>query len=262
MRRGGRAGPADSSSGQARMALRERLGCCGRSEPVSDVSVMRATGEGPSASAPGESAPARARAVPIRVIETKLVRPLVRPGTVSRGDLLDRLTASKASSVVGVFAPAGYGKATLLAQSMALEQRPVARVSVDESDNDPVVLLLHVAVAVDRLFSLPPALFAMLASPGPFEPSAIHRVCSELSALPAHVLVLDDVHLAPVRLAATRSPRSHSTSGRPREPSCPDATRLACRSRGCEPVGGCWRSAPPILPWTKPRLVRCSNTLA
>jgi LuxR family maltose regulon positive regulatory protein len=129
------------------------------------------------------------------VIETKLIPPALRPGTVLLGHLLDRLAAAKAASVVGVFAPAGYGKTTLLAQSMARERRPVAWVSVDEGDNDPVVLLSHVAVALDRLVPLTPALFATLASPGPFEHSAIHRVCSVLSTLPAHVLVLDDVHL-------------------------------------------------------------------
>jgi LuxR family maltose regulon positive regulatory protein len=154
---------------------------------------MRATGEEALSSAAWESARARGQGVPAGVIETKLVPPLVRPGTVARRELLDRLTGAKASLVVGIFAPAGYGKTTLLAQSIAREQRPVAWVSVDQGDNDPVVLLLHVASAVDRVFSLTPALFAMLASPGPFQPSAIHRVCSELSTLPEHVLVLDDV---------------------------------------------------------------------
>ncbi|MGZ4187966.1 MAG: LuxR family transcriptional regulator [Solirubrobacteraceae bacterium] len=108
---------------------------------------------------------------------------------------MDRLTDARGSSVVGIFAPAGYGKTTLLAQSVAHEQRPVAWVSVDEGDNDPVVLLSHVAVAVDRLLPLTPALFAMLASPGPFEPRTIQRVCSELSTLSEHLLVLDDVQL-------------------------------------------------------------------
>jgi LuxR family transcriptional regulator, maltose regulon positive regulatory protein len=114
---------------------------------------------------------------------------------------LGRLADASTSSVVGIFAPAGYGKTTLLAQSVAHEQRPVAWVSVDEGDNDPVVLLSHIAVAVDRLFPLTPALFAMLASPGPFEASAIHRVCSELSTLPDHVLILDDVQLVTAALS-------------------------------------------------------------
>jgi LuxR family transcriptional regulator, maltose regulon positive regulatory protein len=142
-----------------------------------------------------QSVPGRDRAAPAGVIETKLVAPPVRPGTVVRGALLDRLAGAGASSVVGIFAPAGYGKTTLLAQLIAREQRPVAWVSLDEGDNDPVVLLLHVAVAVDRALALTPELFAILASPGPFEPSMISRVCSELSTVSEHLLVLDDVHL-------------------------------------------------------------------
>jgi LuxR family transcriptional regulator, maltose regulon positive regulatory protein len=133
--------------------------------------------------------------MPAGVIETKLVPPLVRSGIVARGELLERLAGAPASSVVGIFAPAGYGKTTLLAQLIAREQRPVAWVSLDPGDNDPVVLLLHAAVAVDRVLPLTSELFATLASPGPFEPGLIHRVCSELSRLPAYMLVLDDVHL-------------------------------------------------------------------
>ncbi len=147
------------------------------------------------ASAGGASGRGRGRDVSPGVIETKLIPPSLRPGTVARVDLLDRLAAARASPVVCVFAPAGYGKTTLLAQMVAREQRPVVWVSVDEGDNDPVALLLHVAVAVDRVFSLTPELFAMLASAGPLQHSAMCRVCSELSTLPAHVLVLDDVQL-------------------------------------------------------------------
>jgi LuxR family transcriptional regulator, maltose regulon positive regulatory protein len=147
------------------------------------------------ASAPPGAVLTSDRPVPAGVIETKLVAPPVRPGTVARGALLERLAGAVASSVVGIFAPAGYGKTTLLAQLIAREQRPVAWVSLDEGDNDPVVLLLHVAVAVDRALALTPALFAVLASPGPFEPGVIYRVCSELSTVSEHLLVLDDVHL-------------------------------------------------------------------
>jgi LuxR family maltose regulon positive regulatory protein len=147
------------------------------------------------ASVPQDPILTRDRAVPAGVIETKLVPPEVRPGTVMRGELLDRLDGARASSVVGIFAPAGYGKTTLLAQLIAREQRPVAWVSLDEGDDDPVVLLLHVAVAVDRVLALTPELFAVLASPGPFEPGLIYRVCSELSMASEHLLVLDDVHL-------------------------------------------------------------------
>ena len=95
--------------------------------------------------------------------------------------------------MIAVSAPAGYGKTTLLAQLISRERRPVAWVSVDERDNDPVVLLLHVTAAIDRVVPVTPALFAMLSSPGLFDTSAMHRVCSELSTLPEHVVILDDV---------------------------------------------------------------------
>jgi len=171
-----------------RAALATRQCLCGLwLEPVSDDEAL--------ASAPRGSVLTSDRPVLAGVIETKLVPPPVRPGTVARGELLDRLAGAVASSVVGIFAPAGYGKTTLLAQLTAREQRPVAWVSLDEGDNDPVVLLSHVAVAVDRLLPLTRELFAVLASPGPFEPGLVYRVCSELSMVSEHLLVLDDVHL-------------------------------------------------------------------
>jgi ATP/maltotriose-dependent transcriptional regulator MalT len=159
------------------------------------VSVARPPADVSLAPALGTPARVSAQTAPTGVIETKLAAPLVRPGTVARGELVDRLTPASASSVAGIFAPAGYGKTTLLAQVIARERRPVAWVSVDEGDNDPMVLLLHVAVAIHRVVAVKPALIALLSSPGPFEPLVIHRVCSELSMLPEHVLVLDDVHL-------------------------------------------------------------------
>ena len=38
--------------------------------------------------------------------------------------------------------------------------------SVDQHDNDPVVLLTYVAVALDRVAPIDPAVFEALASPG------------------------------------------------------------------------------------------------
>ena len=46
----------------------------------------------------------------------KLLRPLVRPGTVSRPDLVERLVNHDARPIVSMVAPAGYGKTTLLSQ--------------------------------------------------------------------------------------------------------------------------------------------------
>jgi hypothetical protein len=113
-------------------------------KPESDASERPATHAVSSGSAALAPTHNRNQAPPLGVIETKLIPPRLRPGTVTRDELLDRLTCARASPFVGVFAPAGYGKTTLLAQFVARDERRVAWVSVDERDNDPVVLLSHV----------------------------------------------------------------------------------------------------------------------
>jgi LuxR family transcriptional regulator, maltose regulon positive regulatory protein len=84
------------------------------------------------------------------VIEAKLRPPRLRPGIVPRAALVRRLRGETAS-VVSLVASAGHGKTTLLAQWAAADQRPVVWVSIDTRDNDPLVLLEHVAAAVDRV---------------------------------------------------------------------------------------------------------------
>jgi LuxR family maltose regulon positive regulatory protein len=66
---------------------------------------------------------------------------MVRPGTVGRLPLLERLTRGDGGPIVSVVAPAGYGKTTVLSQWAERDGRAFAWVSVDEGDNDPKVLL-------------------------------------------------------------------------------------------------------------------------
>jgi len=75
-----------------------------------------------------------------QILESKLRRPWVRQGIVSRAALVDRLLASRRVPVVCVVAPAGYGKTTLLSQ-WAEQRGRAAWVSLDERDNDPEILL-------------------------------------------------------------------------------------------------------------------------
>jgi LuxR family maltose regulon positive regulatory protein len=70
-------------------------------------------------------------------------------------------------------------------------------VSVDQRDNDPVVLLTYIAEALHRVEPMPPAVFEALSAPGAgIETVLIPRVAAALSgrASPS-VLVLDDVHV-------------------------------------------------------------------
>ncbi|HET9248462.1 MAG TPA: hypothetical protein VFP13_00785, partial [Actinomycetota bacterium] len=127
--------------------------------------------------------------------EAKLFRPPIRPGIVRRDDLLDRLRASDAVSVVAITAPAGYGKTTLLAEWAEVDGRPFGWVSVDEADGDPVVFLGHVVVALDRIERIEPRVFESIASPTGANPGRVlarlGRVLSERSG--PFVLVLDDL---------------------------------------------------------------------
>ena len=70
------------------------------------------------------------------LLDAKLSAPRPRPGTVSRAGLIESARSS-GYQVVGVTAPAGYGKSTLLAEWAHDEDRPVAWVSLDEFDDDP-----------------------------------------------------------------------------------------------------------------------------
>src|SRR3954452_1090045 len=107
----------------------------------------------------------RSPAPPFDVVESKIHVPSLRSGTVSRTALVNRLRAT-AEPIVILTAPAGYGKTTVLAQWAARDARPFAWVSVDDRDNDPIVLLRHVALALHGIEPLAPSVLDTLAAPG------------------------------------------------------------------------------------------------
>src|SRR5271167_688947 len=78
---------------------------------------------------------------------------------VLRTALLDWLSAHEAEPVVTIFAPAGYGKTTLLAQAAEADPRPFASISVEHGDNDPVVLMTHLAETLDLVATVGSAVF-------------------------------------------------------------------------------------------------------
>lgn len=134
---------------------------------------------------------------PFEVIESKIQPPRLRAGAVSRTALVNRLRVAAWTPVMTVCAPAGYGKTTLLAQWAARDARPFAWVTADERDDDPVVLLRHIAAALDTARPLDPrVLDALRSSNGSIWRSAIPRLGSSVRSLrPSFVLVVDDSHL-------------------------------------------------------------------
>ena len=128
---------------------------------------------------------------------SKLRRPVVRPDSVRRLALIDRLRKGGSFPVMSVVAPAGYGKTTLLAQWAERNGQAFAWVSLDERDNDPKVLLTYVAEALDAVEPISKQVFDALASPGSSVPgSVVPRLGSALASMTSPVaLVLDDVHV-------------------------------------------------------------------
>ena len=131
------------------------------------------------------------------LVASKLMRPWVRPGTVHRSALLERLANGDAHRLVSVAAPAGYGKTTLLSQWAARSNQTFAWVSVDEPDNDPKVLLTYVAEALDAVQPIGGQVFDALMSAGSSVlGSVLSRLGSAFSSMTEPVvLVLDDVHV-------------------------------------------------------------------
>jgi LuxR family transcriptional regulator, maltose regulon positive regulatory protein len=141
--------------------------------------------------------PARTGGAAFDLIAAKLMRPLVRPGTIGRAALIERLRRDDGRPVVSVVAPAGYGKTTLLAQWAERNGQAFTWVSVDEGDNDPKVLLTYVAEALNAVEPISERVFDALASPASSVPgSVVPRLGSAFSSMISPVaLVLDDVHL-------------------------------------------------------------------
>ncbi|MGN6430267.1 MAG: AAA family ATPase [Gaiellaceae bacterium] len=139
----------------------------------------------------------RDRPPAVDVIESKVTVPQVRRDSVSRTALVNRLRAGGAFPLVAVIAPAGYGKTTLLAQWATKDTRPFAWLSIDERDNDPVVLLRHLAAALDRIDPVDPRIFEALAARRTSVWDAIvPRLTTHLSSRDSPlVLVFDDIDL-------------------------------------------------------------------
>ena len=131
------------------------------------------------------------------LVASKLCRPLIRPGTVCRSSLIERLGRGDPGPIVSVVAPAGYGKTTLLSQWAERNGQAFAWVSVDEADNDAKVLLSYVAAALDAVEPIDERVFDALASPvSSVAGSVVPRLGRAFSLMTSPVvLVLDDVHV-------------------------------------------------------------------
>ena len=172
-----------SGGGQApslsrrQVVSRARQGTAERQGPAAGDSVRRGAGQ------------------PI-LVSTKLHPPPVREETITRERLLERLRSGSDRSLTLVACPAGFGKTTLLAAWREAEagRKPVAWLTLDEGDNDPVVLWSH---AIEALRRASPAIAS--AAPAhtvvtPVVDVVLPRLVNELDSLGEITLILDDFH--------------------------------------------------------------------
>jgi ATP/maltotriose-dependent transcriptional regulator MalT len=128
------------------------------------------------------------------LLETKLHPPPRRAQTVLRDRILERLQPETGTKLVLVAAPAGCGKTTLLGTWRALEsaRRPVAWLTLDGGDDDPVVLWAHLLEALRRVCP------AVDAAVGPEAIGVVNvalpRIVNALTEQGDAALVLDDFH--------------------------------------------------------------------
>src|SRR2546421_746117 len=135
------------------------------------------------------------------LLATKLHRPLPRAHLVRRPRLAARLTQGMMGPLTLVSAPAGFGKTTLLAQWLAESGMPVAWLSLEAGDNEPVRFLSYLIAALQTLDPhLGAVALTLLQMP---QPAAAETVLTLLTNdMGGHgrdggdfVLVLDDYHV-------------------------------------------------------------------
>jgi LuxR family transcriptional regulator, maltose regulon positive regulatory protein len=141
------------------------------------------------------------------LLDSKLSVPQPRPGSVSRAGLIEAGRAS-GCRVIGVTAPAGYGKSTLLAEWALAEDRRVAWVSLARLDDDPALLLTLLASAYARVS---PGTAGLVADMGGAGLSVLGRAAPRLASVfrtspVPFVLMLDDLH-------ELQSPACHDVLG-------------------------------------------------
>jgi LuxR family maltose regulon positive regulatory protein len=141
-----------------------------------------------SAAEIGLSAPA--------LLETKLYAPRARPETVLRPELVARIREGIQSRLTVVSAPAGFGKTTLLSEWLgeeALREHRPAWVSLDPSDNEPLVFWTYVVAALRR--AVPGLDLAAPAGDRPLAATVTDIINAVAAAGAETLLVLDDYHV-------------------------------------------------------------------
>lgn len=176
-----------------------------------------------------------------RIAGHEVLRAGVRDQMVPRDRLLERLRGGSGHGLSLVVSPAGCGKTTLLAAWREVEasRRPVGWLTLDDGDDDPVVLWSYVIEAVRRVHpgDGESGLTAVVAAASIVD-VVLPRWVNELAEQGDTVLILDDYHRLSDRtrrpvggahtVSCSRSAPMISVS--PRRRPTPSSTALRLRS--------------------------------
>jgi LuxR family maltose regulon positive regulatory protein len=138
------------------------------------------------------------------ILATKLFIPPPRTGSVIRHRLLERLDEGLRHKLILVSAPAGFGKTTLSSEWLARCGQPVAWLSLDEGDNEPVRFLAYLVAALQTISAglssaagMGEEMFGAFqaAQSRPIE-LLLTPLLNQLATMPDHfILALDDYHV-------------------------------------------------------------------
>jgi ATP/maltotriose-dependent transcriptional regulator MalT len=136
---------------------------------------------------------------------TKLYAPPPRPKIVLRPRLIKRLNDDPHCKLTLISASAGFGKTTLVSEWIAGCGRPVAWLSLDEGDSDPVRFITYLiaslqTLALSEVEGIKPGfgeslLVALQSHQPPSSEAILTALLNEISTIPKNFLfILDDYH--------------------------------------------------------------------
>lgn len=136
-----------------------------------------------------------------QLLRTKLYAPAFGPKIVPRPRLIERLQEGLSRKLTLVAAPAGFGKSTLVSEWGAIAKQPIAWLSLDAEDNDPIRFLTYLVSALQTVApTIGQGVLQMLQTPQP-PPDQVGRealltaLLNDITTLSDRfLLVLDDFH--------------------------------------------------------------------
>jgi LuxR family maltose regulon positive regulatory protein len=136
------------------------------------------------------------------LLRTKLIAPPPRDYLVTRARLTQRLEDALRRKVTLLSAPPGSGKTTLLSAWLTQARRPIAWLTLDEDDDDPIRFWTYAVAALERAYpgATGHTLGLLRAAQPPTTRGLMTALLNALDAVDAAIyLVFDDYHVITAR---------------------------------------------------------------